>query len=87
MDQLRDQGLFAVLTVDRLDVERVVLLDQQTAAAQTLEKWLLQTYRASAPTDAPQSELAYEGRMIYGMVYRDGRWKVERLRPPGKGSP
>lgn len=81
IEALRTQGLYQELTVQQLDVQQVVLRDGQMAGALVHEQYTLRTYQPAADGDRLVDEEVFDGTIVYGLIYLDARWKVERVRP------
>jgi hypothetical protein len=44
------------------------------------ERYILRTYRAAVEGDRLIDEEVFDGIVVYGLIYADRRWKVERIR-------
>lgn len=81
IEELRAQGLYQELVVRQLDVQQAVVRDGgQTAGVLVLENHILRTYQPAADGDRLVDEEGFDGQIVYGLIYLDGRWKVERIR-------
>ncbi|MBM4026034.1 MAG: hypothetical protein FJ280_11610 [Planctomycetes bacterium] len=80
IEQLKADGLYQELSVQQLDIQQVVLRDHRTAGALVQERYSLRTYRAAVDGDRLIDEEVFEGVVVYGLIYADWRWKVERIR-------
>lgn len=81
IEVLRDQRLYQELTVQQLDVQLALLWGDQTAGVKVQEEYTLRTYQPAADGDRLVDEEAFEGSIVYGLIYLESRWKVERIRP------
>jgi hypothetical protein len=80
VEQLKADGLYQELGIQRLEVQQVVLRDPQIAGAMVQERYILRTYRAAVEGDRLIDEEVFDGIVVYGLIYADRRWKVERIR-------
>lgn len=88
IEGLRAQGLYQELVVRQLDVQQAVLREGgQTAGALVLENHVLRTYQPAADGDRLINEEGFDGQIVYGLIYLDGRWKVERIRQLSSSQP
>ena len=78
IESLRAQALYQELTVQQLDVLQVTLWEDQAAEAVVKEQYTLRTYRSGVEGDRGGDENAFDETAVYGLIYVDGRWKVER---------
>lgn len=78
--QLRRQGLAAELSIPQMDVRIAVLQDEHTAGVLVQERRILRTYRSTSDGNVLVDEEVFNGTMVYGLIYLDSQWKVERMR-------
>ena len=81
IEMLKAQGLYQELTVQQMDVQQAVVWEGQTAGLLVQEKYTLRTYQLATDRDRLVDEEAFEGTIVYGLIYLDSRWKVERICP------
>jgi hypothetical protein len=75
--------VYQELIVEYLDVQQVVVWEGRRAGALAREKYTLRTYRLAADRDRLVDETMFEGDIVYGLIYRDSRWKVTIVREAG----
>jgi len=85
--QLRRQGLVAELAVPQMDVRIAVLQDERTAGVLVQEQRILRTYRPTSDGNVLVEEEVFNGTVVYGLIYADSQWKVERIRPVSAAGP
>jgi len=83
VEMLKSQGVYQELIVEYMDVQQVVVWEGRRAGALAREKYTLCTYRLAADGDRLVDETMFEGDIVYGLIYRDSRWKVTIVREVG----
>jgi hypothetical protein len=81
VEMLRVQGLYQELIVQQQDVQPEVLQDGEIVGVLAQEKHTVRTYQLTPDGDRLVDEKVFDGKIVYGLIHRGSRWKVDRVRP------
>lgn len=83
VEALRNAGQYQILVVENMKIEQVLL--GETTGVLVTERHNLQTFTHAADGDRLLENKVTEVKVVYGFVFTDGRWKVEKVRIVGAG--